>query len=89
MKKETTGWQWHQLDHMQIICTLLQTNNNASTYWLLDKVLRPTQHKTGHFGDVPQANLLAWYGKAKPNTTKAHSDQSKITVLQHKINIKS
>jgi len=25
------GWQWHQLDHMQIICTLLQIDNNAST----------------------------------------------------------
>jgi len=25
------GWQWHQLDHMQIICTLLQTNNPASS----------------------------------------------------------
>jgi len=25
-------WQWHQLDHMQIICTLLQTDNHASTY---------------------------------------------------------
>jgi len=21
------GWQWHQLDHMQIICTSLQTEN--------------------------------------------------------------
>jgi len=21
MKQETIGWQWHQLDHMQIICT--------------------------------------------------------------------
>jgi len=21
MKQETTGWQWHQLDHMQIIST--------------------------------------------------------------------
>jgi len=31
----------------------------------------------GHFGDVPQANLLAWYGKTKPNTTKAHIHQSK------------
>jgi len=26
-----TGWQWHQLDHMQIICTSLQTDNHAST----------------------------------------------------------
>jgi len=30
--------------------------------------LRPTRHKIGHFGHVPQANLLAWYGKTKPNT---------------------
>jgi len=22
------GWQWHQLDHMQVICTSLQTNNH-------------------------------------------------------------
>jgi len=26
-----TGWQWHQLDHMQIIITLLQTNDHTST----------------------------------------------------------
>ena len=25
------GWQWHQLDHMQIICTSLQTDNHPST----------------------------------------------------------
>jgi len=25
------GWQWHQLDHMQIICTSLKTVNHAST----------------------------------------------------------
>jgi len=30
MKQEMTGWQWHQLDHMQIICTSLQTDNHAS-----------------------------------------------------------
>jgi len=26
---------------------------------------------------VPQANLLAWCGKTKPNTTKGHINQSK------------
>jgi len=26
-----TGWQWHQLDHMRIICTLLQADNHAGT----------------------------------------------------------
>jgi len=31
MKQETIGWQWHQLDHMQIICTSLQTENHAGT----------------------------------------------------------
>jgi len=30
MKKEIMGWQWQQLDHMQIICTLFQTDNHAS-----------------------------------------------------------
>ena len=24
-------WQWHRLDHMQIICTSLQTDNHTST----------------------------------------------------------
>ena len=40
------------------------------------KVLHPTRHKTGHFRDVPQANILAWYAKTKPNTTKARIRQS-------------
>jgi len=31
MKQEMTGWQWHQLDYMQIICTSLQTDNHART----------------------------------------------------------
>jgi len=31
LEQEMIGWQWHQLDHMQIICTLLQTDNHAST----------------------------------------------------------
>jgi len=31
MKQQMIGWQWHQLDHMQIICTSLQTDKHAST----------------------------------------------------------
>jgi len=31
MKQEMMAWQWHQLDHVQMICTLLQTDNHAST----------------------------------------------------------
>jgi len=29
--KRLWGWQWHQLDHMQIIGTSLQTDNCTST----------------------------------------------------------
>jgi len=35
MKQETTDWQWHQLDRMQIICILLQTDDYASTSSLI------------------------------------------------------
>jgi len=31
LEQEMMGWQWHQLDQMQIICTSLQTDNHAST----------------------------------------------------------
>jgi len=31
MEQEMMGYQWHQLDHMQIICTSIQTDNDAST----------------------------------------------------------
>ena len=30
LKQETSEWQWHQLGRMQV-CTLLQTDNHAST----------------------------------------------------------
>jgi len=25
------GWQWHHLDHMQMVCTSLLTDNDANT----------------------------------------------------------
>jgi len=31
LEQQMVGWQWHQLDHMQIICTSLQTYNHAIT----------------------------------------------------------
>jgi len=31
LEQEMMGWQCHQLDHMQIICTSLQTDNHART----------------------------------------------------------
>jgi len=52
LEQETMGWQWHQLDHMQIICTLRQTDNHASTSTLSFKrpdalpVVKPTRQST-------------------------------------------
>jgi len=44
------GWQWHQLDHMQIICTTLQTDNHASTpslnYYAPDALPLPDSQPT-------------------------------------------
>jgi len=41
------GWQWHQLDHMQTICTLLKTDNhiNASSlnFYMIYAFLTPNQ----------------------------------------------
>jgi len=34
------GWQCHQLDHMQIICTSLQTDNHTSTEYLNTQFLQ-------------------------------------------------
>jgi len=31
LEQKMMGWQWHQENHMQIICTLLQTDNHTSS----------------------------------------------------------
>jgi len=45
MTQATRGWQWHQVDHTQIICISLQTDNRASTSILYrpDALLDPNQ----------------------------------------------
>jgi len=61
------GWPWHN--------NIQKFPKSKTPHWV--NVLHLTWYKIGHFGDVLQANLLAWYGKTKPNTTKAHIQQSK------------
>jgi len=36
MKQEMMGWQCHQLDHMQIICTLLQADDHGGSVYRPD-----------------------------------------------------
>jgi len=51
LEQEMIGWQWHQLDNMQIICTSFQTDSHASTsplsFYRLDAVpvAQPTASK--------------------------------------------
>jgi len=45
MKQEMMVWQWHKLDHMQLVCTSLQTDNHVGTSSLnfLQAFLMPNQ----------------------------------------------
>jgi len=48
MKQETMRWQWHQLDHMQITCTSLHTDNHTSTSsinFFTDRMLFPNANQ--------------------------------------------
>jgi len=54
----------------------------------------PLDTKIGSFGDIPQANLLAWYNwlgmeKKLSLTQQKHALTNQHNVLQHKINIKN
>jgi len=53
MKQGMMRWQWRQLDHVQIKCTSLQTDNDASTSSLnfftgRMLFLTPNQHSNSH-----------------------------------------
>ena len=42
-------------------------------------------HSTGHFGDIPQANLMAWYGKLNLTQLRhTFTNQKKCTTTQNK-----
>ena len=46
--KGVSGWQWHQVDHMQTICTSLQTDNHTNTScssWCPTNSVKPLKTK--------------------------------------------
>ena len=56
LKQHTVSWQWHQLGHMQV-CTLLQTDNHASSPPLSFftgqmPFLLPNQHRQSTEGNI-------------------------------------
>jgi len=62
-------------------CATAPLTQRRSIAWV--NRLRPTRHTISHFVEVPHANLLAWHGKTKPNTTKV-TNQNKCTTTQNK-----
>jgi len=62
MKQEMMGWQWYQLDHMQTICTSLQTDNHANTSSPQNMHPANNNEKTSRVGAVDgQTHLAAWW----------------------------
>jgi len=57
--------------------------SHLQLYWLIKLYLHSTRHKIGHFRDDHQAKRLAWFGKTKPHTTKAHIHWWFSSLLQH------
>jgi len=57
------GWQWNQLNHMQIICTLLQTDNHTSAP-SLNFFKRPDA-----LPDAQPTVLIDWVGFSVPLNT--------------------
>jgi len=73
------GWRWHQLDHMQIICVLLQTDNHASIPQLFFftgrmPLLQPKQqHQSTEGINYKYNNAVQWYGDCAGNTDEENS----------------
>jgi len=55
------GWQWHQLDHMQTICTSLQTDNHHSIFTGRMLFLTPNKLKLLDRDSSSQSNLSHHY----------------------------
>ena len=70
------GWQWHQLDHMQTVCTSLQTDNHInissrSQLWYQCRIKFPSSICSKETEDSFQKHL--------PNPTVTRVDRSYFT----------
>jgi len=70
-EQEMMGWQWHQLVHMQTICSSFQTDNHASTSPL--SFYRPDAQPTAskHWRQVSNVNVFAVHWGHSSNFTMA------------------
>ena len=88
------GWQWHQLNHMLIICISLQTDNHTSTSSLILQARCTSCHSansvkalkhwtlfikcTGKHGNWSMGRI---YGKTWQNLEKAYGKSSGKTAI--------
>jgi len=65
-EQEMMGWQWHQLKHMQIICTSLPTDNHASTspfsFYRPDALLATQPTASKHWKALQFFYTLQYFG---------------------------
>ena len=89
MKQDMMGWQWHQLDHVQIICTSLQTDNHVSTSPLIFyrpdalPVAQPTASK--HWRQLLVCMICVWllYKDLAVSSFISLAVDSRINFLTH------
>ena len=67
------GWQWHQLDHMQVICTSVQTNNHANTPSLVFLWARCSSCYPTNSAEAPKARMWATIRHICEHDSKMHN----------------
>ena len=71
---------WHPTIQLRenILMAWTEINVKHYSYWLIEWVVVLRLDTKQMISETfPQANLLTWYGKTTPNTTKTHIHQSK------------
>ena len=65
--------------------TIRSWSYKGNTHWSTERLLRPTWHKTGYFGDVSSSQSLGLVWKKLNLTEEKHTftNQKKCTKTQH------
>jgi len=78
-----TAWQWHQLDHMQIICILIQTGNHASTSSLnLLEAGSSSRHSTNSVNELKKTQTTDPIRKNDPHTSSFPTSNTVETLTE-------
>jgi len=83
------GWQWHQLDHMQIICTSLQTDNQTTTPVPHHSVLQagcPLCHPTNNVKALKAKTLCVTTNTKTDHVQDVPPSQS-LSIVLKKLNL--